>query len=122
MEGRRCRIVDLLGGMMVETSGSEAISTRLQRVAKLAKEMPEAALSTLAHPIDLDLLLEAYRRIRKDGAVGVDVGRCVLPSGHSNRRCTEPRSASARGQPRAARDSAAAAWPATQRGLGSLEP
>jgi group II intron reverse transcriptase/maturase len=34
--------------------------------------MPEAALTTLAHHIDLDLLLEAYRRTRKDGAVGVD--------------------------------------------------
>lgn len=72
MEGRRCRIVDRLGGTMVETSGSEAISTRLQQVAKLAKEMPQAALTTLAHHIDLDLLLEAYRRTRKDGAVGVD--------------------------------------------------
>jgi group II intron reverse transcriptase/maturase len=34
--------------------------------------MPQAALTTLAHHIDLDLLLEAYRRTRKDGAVGVD--------------------------------------------------
>jgi group II intron reverse transcriptase/maturase len=57
---------------MVETSGSEAISMRLQQVAKLAREMPQAALTTLAHHIDLDLLLEAYRRTRKDGAVGVD--------------------------------------------------
>jgi group II intron reverse transcriptase/maturase len=34
--------------------------------------MPQAALTTLAHHIDLDLLLEAYRRTRKDGAVGID--------------------------------------------------
>ncbi|NIP81854.1 MAG: transcription elongation factor GreAB, partial [Gemmatimonadetes bacterium] len=34
--------------------------------------MPQAALTTLAHHIDLDLLLEAYRRTRKDGAAGVD--------------------------------------------------
>jgi group II intron reverse transcriptase/maturase len=34
--------------------------------------MPQAALTTLAHAIDLDLLGEAYRRTRKDGAVGVD--------------------------------------------------
>ena len=46
---------------MVETSGSEAISTRLQQVAELAKRMPEAVLTTLAHHIDLDLLREAYR-------------------------------------------------------------
>lgn len=38
----------------------------------LAKQMPEKALSTLAHHIDLEWLHEAYRRTRKDGAVGVD--------------------------------------------------
>lgn len=57
---------------MVETSSSGAIYTRLQRVAKLAREMPQTALTTLAHHIDGDLLLEAYRRTRKDGAAGVD--------------------------------------------------
>lgn len=57
---------------MVETSGSEAISTRLQQVAELAKKMPEAALTTLAHHMDLDLLREAYRLTRKGGAPGVD--------------------------------------------------
>jgi group II intron reverse transcriptase/maturase len=34
--------------------------------------MPQAALTTLAHHIDLDLLLEAYGRTRKDGATGID--------------------------------------------------
>jgi len=34
--------------------------------------MPQAALTTLSHHIDLDLLEEAYRRTRKDGATGVD--------------------------------------------------
>jgi group II intron reverse transcriptase/maturase len=57
---------------MVETLGSKAISMRLQQVAKLAREMPQAALTTLAHHIDLDLLFEAYRLTRKDGATGVD--------------------------------------------------
>ena len=57
---------------MVGTSGSETISTRLQQVAELANRMPGAALTTLAHHIDLDLLREAYRLTRKDGAPGVD--------------------------------------------------
>ena len=57
---------------MAETPSSENISTRLQRIAELAKEMPHEALTTLAHHMDLDLLVEAYRRTRKDGAVGVD--------------------------------------------------
>jgi len=34
--------------------------------------MPEVALQTLAHHIDMEFLREAYRRTRKDGAVGVD--------------------------------------------------
>lgn len=57
---------------MKETSGSPTISTKLERIAKLAREAPEMALTTLAHHIDLDWLREAYHRTRKDGAVGVD--------------------------------------------------
>lgn len=57
---------------MAGTLSPETISMRLQRVARLAREMPQVALTTLAHHIDQDLLLEAYRRTRKDGATGVD--------------------------------------------------
>lgn len=48
------------------------VSTKLQRIAQLAKEDPKRALTTLAHHIDLEFLLEAYRRTRKDGAPFVD--------------------------------------------------
>jgi len=34
--------------------------------------MPGVAFTTLAHHIDIEWLYEAYRRTRKDGAVGVD--------------------------------------------------
>jgi RNA-directed DNA polymerase len=61
-----------LEGKMTETPGSLTISTKLQRIAELARELPQASLNTLAHYIDLDWLHEAYRRTRKDGAVGVD--------------------------------------------------
>lgn len=57
---------------MAEIQNSQTISTRLERIAKLAKERPNEALRTLAHHIDIDWLLEAYRLTRKDGAVGVD--------------------------------------------------
>jgi group II intron reverse transcriptase/maturase len=57
---------------MEETSSSETISTRLERIAKLAKEMPDRPLTTLAHHIDVEWLREAHRRTRKDGAPGVD--------------------------------------------------
>jgi len=48
------------------------ISPKQARIAELAIQMPGVALRTLAHHMDLDWLREAYRRTRKDGAVGVD--------------------------------------------------
>lgn len=57
---------------MKETSSSKVISTKLKRIAKLAKEMPGVALTTLAHHIDITWLKEAYRRTRKDAAPGID--------------------------------------------------
>jgi len=38
----------------------------------LAKQSPQMAFTSLAYLMDLDWLKEAYRRTRKDGAVGVD--------------------------------------------------
>jgi group II intron reverse transcriptase/maturase len=58
--------------MMAETQGSKTVSTKLERIAKLAKERPNVALTTLAHHIDVDWLREAYRRTNKDGAPGID--------------------------------------------------
>lgn len=57
---------------MNETSSSTNISTKLGRIAKLAREAPTMALTTLAHHIDVEWLREAYRRTRKDGASGID--------------------------------------------------
>src|ERR1700689_5550448 len=57
---------------MEETSGSVPISTRLERIATLARTLRDRPLTTLAHHIDLNWLREAHRRTRKDGATGVD--------------------------------------------------
>jgi group II intron reverse transcriptase/maturase len=57
---------------MKDTPRSRDVSTKLLRIAKLAKEAPGMAFTTLAHHIDLQFLLEAYKRTRKDGATGVD--------------------------------------------------
>jgi RNA-directed DNA polymerase len=57
---------------MSETSGSGSVSTRLQRIAELARAAKQKVLTTLAHHIDVGFLYEAYRRTRKDGAVGAD--------------------------------------------------
>ncbi len=57
---------------MNEMQSSNPISTKLERIAKLAKEMPGTAITSLSHHIDVDWLREAWRRTRKDGAAGVD--------------------------------------------------
>ncbi len=48
------------------------ISTKLQRIAEMAREHPTRAFTNLAHHIDPDFLHEAFRLTRKDGAPGVD--------------------------------------------------
>ncbi len=57
---------------MKRTLSLEDISTRQEKIARLAREAPGRVLTTLAHHIDGEWLKEAYRRTRKDGAVGVD--------------------------------------------------
>lgn len=53
-------------------SNLNTVSTKQHRIAELAKRSPELAFTSLSHLIDLEWLLEAFRRTRKDGAVGVD--------------------------------------------------
>jgi RNA-directed DNA polymerase len=57
---------------MAEMPSSECVSTKQQRITQLARQAPQMAFTSLNHHIDLDWLLEAYDRTRKDGAVGVD--------------------------------------------------
>ena len=48
------------------------ISTKQARIAELARQMPGTAITSLSHRMDQAWLKEAFRRTRKDGAVGVD--------------------------------------------------
>lgn len=57
---------------MQGTPSPANVSTKLQGIAELARKAPDLAFTTLAHHIDLELLQEAYRRTRKDGATGID--------------------------------------------------
>jgi group II intron reverse transcriptase/maturase len=57
---------------MTERPSSKIVSTKLQRIAQLAREAPEMAFTSLSHHIDVSFLLEAYQRTRKDGVAGVD--------------------------------------------------
>jgi len=67
-----CRVMGLLLGNTEDGLESFSVYTKQQRIAELAKQMPEAGFTSLAYHIDLEWLKEAYRRTRKDGAVGVD--------------------------------------------------
>ncbi|MCK5008280.1 MAG: hypothetical protein KAR73_12895, partial [Spirochaetales bacterium] len=51
---------------------SESVSTKQRRIAELARIHPEVSFTSLAYHIDLRWLHGAYKRTRKDGAVGVD--------------------------------------------------
>jgi RNA-directed DNA polymerase len=57
---------------MPGTPRPDLVSTKRQRIAKLARNCPDMAFTNLAHHIDIDWLLTAYAQTRKDGAVGVD--------------------------------------------------
>jgi len=57
---------------MAGTSSPDTVFTKQERIAELARNAPTMAFTTLAHHIDIDWLVMAYGRTRKDGAVGVD--------------------------------------------------
>lgn len=59
-------------GNTAATPSAADVSTKQQRIAKLAEQMSGKALTSLSHHIDGAWLLEAWRRTRRDGAVGVD--------------------------------------------------
>ena len=54
------------------TMGSKSVSTKQRRIAELARIHPDVSFTSLAYHVDLEWLRQAYRRTRKDGAVGVD--------------------------------------------------
>jgi group II intron reverse transcriptase/maturase len=61
-----------LKGKTMEAMSSHTVSTKQQRIAELARQLPEVAFTSLAYRMDVDWLREAHRRTRKDGAVGID--------------------------------------------------
>src|SRR4051812_24407280 len=57
---------------MAGASGPGDVSTKRRRIAERARQSPEMGFTSLADFIAIDGMREAYRRPRKDGAVGVD--------------------------------------------------
>jgi len=57
---------------MARTSNLGTVSTRQQRIAELAKQVPQMGFTSLNHYLDLWWLYEAFLRTRRDGAPGID--------------------------------------------------
>ena len=57
---------------MPGTPRPDYVYTKQQRIAELARNGPDMAFTTLAHHIDIEWMLAAHARTRRDGAVGVD--------------------------------------------------
>jgi len=64
--------MELLLGDTEGALESGNVQTKQQRIAELARLMPDVGFTSLAYHIDLEWMYEAYRRTRKDGAAGVD--------------------------------------------------
>ena len=57
---------------MEDTTRSQTVSTKLQRITEQAAQYPDIVFTTLAHLMDVDFLWEAYRQTRKNASPGVD--------------------------------------------------
>src|SRR5512137_1538490 len=57
---------------MKDTQRSEHVYTKQRRIAESARQRPQERLSALNHYLDIEWLTEAYHRVRKDSAPGVD--------------------------------------------------
>jgi group II intron reverse transcriptase/maturase len=57
---------------MAGAQKSDSVSTRQQRIAELAKQKSQEGFTSLNHYLDLDWLVEAFNRTRKDAVPGVD--------------------------------------------------
>jgi retron-type reverse transcriptase len=67
-------------GNMKDTQRSEIVFTKQQRIAQIARQHPKERLTTLSHYLDIPWLEEAFQRVRKDSAPGVD-GQTVADYG-----------------------------------------
>ena len=71
-ERRARQTIELLKGNMKGISGSDNVSTKQQQIAELSKVKLQGGLTSLNKHIDAEWMQEAWRRVRKNGALGVD--------------------------------------------------
>lgn len=65
---------------MTDTQRSESVCTKQRRIAELARQRAQERLTALNHYLDVEWLREAYHRVRREGAPGVD-GQTVADYG-----------------------------------------
>ncbi|MDD9985082.1 MAG: hypothetical protein OXQ31_02280, partial [Spirochaetaceae bacterium] len=65
-------VAEPMPGNTEDAMESGSVLTKQQRIAENARIHRDVAFTSLAYHMDLEWLYEAYRRTRKDGAVGVD--------------------------------------------------
>ncbi len=65
---------------MTDTQRSGNVSTKQRRIADIARQRPQERLTALNHYLDVAWLTEAFHRVRRDGAPGVD-GQTVADYG-----------------------------------------
>jgi group II intron reverse transcriptase/maturase len=65
---------------MTDTQRSENVFTKQRRIAEIARQRPQERLTALNHYLDVEWLTEAFHRVRRDGAPGVD-GQTVAAYG-----------------------------------------
>ena len=57
---------------MKDTQRSEPVDTKQRRRAEIARQRPRERRTALNHYLDVEWLTEAYHRVRRDSAPGVD--------------------------------------------------
>ena len=71
LEGRESRALRPKEGNMAEPLSSLPVSTRLRRIAELARD-DSKVFNSIAHLIDEDLLRSSFDRLRAKAAPGID--------------------------------------------------
>jgi group II intron reverse transcriptase/maturase len=83
--------MDTLEGDIWDLLGPVGVFTKQERIATLAREMPDKTLTALCRYLDEGWLLMACARTRKDGAVGIDQETWADFSGNILERLTSLR-------------------------------
>jgi len=55
-----------------DTEPESKLSTKLNRIAEIARQYPEVKFTSLAHLLDVDCLMESYRELNPKAAAGID--------------------------------------------------